>query len=242
MQSRLLEGTLTNKMAIEKLEQLVNGGAASAAPPLGPALGPMGVNIGEVIKVINEKTAAFKGMQVPVIIEVDTETKAFEISVGTPPASALIKKEANITKGSGSPEQQKVADLKIEQIIKISQMKNDDLLGSTPQKRVKEIIGTCVSMGVLVEGVNAHDACKLVDEGKFDDKINSGKTELTDAELKELDEEKKKFEAEMKVRKTAWEAEAKELAAQHKKLGDYRKAAMAAGIPEEVFKNFGPKE
>jgi len=121
-------------------------------------------------------------------------------------------------------------------------MKDDDLLGKTAQKRVKEIIGTCVSMGVLVEGVDAVDACKLVDEGKFDDKILSGKTELSADELKELDVEKKKFEEEMKVKKAAWEIEAQELANQFKKLGDYRKAAMAAKIPEEVFKNFGPKE
>jgi len=89
-------------MAKETIEQLVEGGKATAAPPLGPALGPIGVNIGEVVKVINEKTASFKGMQVPVKIIVDTDTKEFEITVGTPPASSLIKKEANIDKGQGN--------------------------------------------------------------------------------------------------------------------------------------------
>ena len=75
----------------EKVEALVEGGKASAGPPLGPALGPMGVNIGEVINQINEKTKDFKGMKVPVIVIIDG--KNFKIKVGTPPISAMIKKE-----------------------------------------------------------------------------------------------------------------------------------------------------
>ena len=135
-------------MAKESIEQLVEGGKATAAPPLGPALGPLGVNIGEVVKVINEKTAEFKGMQVPVIVEIDSDTKEYEISVGTPPASSLILKEANVKKGAGNPVQDKVADLKIEQIIKIAKMKETSLLGKNLKEKVKEIIGTCQSMGI----------------------------------------------------------------------------------------------
>ena len=90
-------------------------------------------------------------MQVPVKIEVDDKTKEYEISVGTPPTSQLIKKEAGIEKGSGNPKADKVADLKIEQIIKICKMKEDDLSGSTLKMMVKEVIGTCNSMGILVE-------------------------------------------------------------------------------------------
>ncbi|HLC99052.1 MAG TPA: 50S ribosomal protein L11, partial [Candidatus Nanoarchaeia archaeon] len=107
-------------MPKQTVEALVNGGQATAAPPLGPALGPLGVNIGQVISDINKKTADFKGMQVPVKIIVDTDTKKFDITIGTPPASALIKKEAKIEKGSGNPLADKIADLKIEQIIKIA--------------------------------------------------------------------------------------------------------------------------
>ena len=80
-------------MASQTVEALVEGGKASAAPPLGPALGPLGVNIGQVISAINQKTDSFKGMQVPIKVIVDTSTKKFEITVGTPPAAALIKKE-----------------------------------------------------------------------------------------------------------------------------------------------------
>ena len=78
---------------MDKIEALVKGGQASAAPPLGPALGPTGVNIGEVINAINEKTKGFNGMEVPVKILIDSKTKKFEIEIGTPPVTSLLKKE-----------------------------------------------------------------------------------------------------------------------------------------------------
>jgi len=228
-------------MAKETIEQLVNGGAASAAPPLGPALGPLGVNIGEVIKVINEKTAAFKGMQVPVTIVADTDTKEFEISVGTPPASSLIKKEAGIAKASASPKTTKVADLKMEQIIKISLMKQDDLLGKTAKSRVKEIIGTCVSMGILVEGDEAKDVFTRVDAGEFDQKIDSGKTELTAEELKEQAAEKIKMKADFEKQKEDWKKEAMAIIASLKKGSEMKKQCAAAKIPAEIYEPLIPK-
>ena len=82
----------------QTVDALVEGGKASAAPPLGPALGPLGVNIGQVVAEINKKTADFKGMQVPVKVIIDTDTKEFEIKIGTPPAAELIKQEAGIKK------------------------------------------------------------------------------------------------------------------------------------------------
>src|SRR3989338_7325041 len=124
-------------MAKQVVETMVEGGKATAAPPLGPALGPTGLNIGQVVMEINKKTADLRGMQVPVKVIVDTETKTFTIEIGTPPASALIKKEA------GNPLTDKVADLKIEQIIKIAKTKQDSLLGATMKAKVREIVGTC---------------------------------------------------------------------------------------------------
>ncbi|MBI3035213.1 50S ribosomal protein L11, partial [Candidatus Woesearchaeota archaeon] len=79
-------------MTTQTVEALVEGGKATAAPPLGPALGPLGVNIGQIVSDINKKTSVFNGMQVPVKVIVNMDTKKFEISVGTPPASALILK------------------------------------------------------------------------------------------------------------------------------------------------------
>src|SRR3989338_7305051 len=110
-------------MAKQTVETMIEGGKATAAPPLGPALGPTGVNIGLVIAEINKKTADMKGMQVPVKVMIDTETKTFSIEIGTPPASALIKKEAGVEKAASNPLQEKVADLKIQQVIKIEKIK-----------------------------------------------------------------------------------------------------------------------
>ena len=184
-------------MATETVEVLIEGGKATAAPPLGPAMGPLGINIGEVVDNINKKTSAFKGMQVPVKVIVNTDTKEYEIEIGTPPASSLIKKEAGVEKGASNPKTDKVADLKIEQIIKIAKMKETSLLGKTLKEKVKEIIGTCNSAGILVEGVPAFETIKLVNEGKFDKEIKEEKTELTAEELKELGEEKEKCSGEI---------------------------------------------
>ena len=94
-------------MGTETVETLVDRGKASAAPPLGSSLGPLKVNIGQVISSINEKTKIFNGMKVPVKVIVNTETKDFKIEVGTPPASQLIKKEINLESGSGEPNKNK---------------------------------------------------------------------------------------------------------------------------------------
>jgi len=231
-------------MSKETVEVLIEGGKATAAPPLGPALGPMGVNIGQVVGDINKKTDSFKGMQVPVKVIIDTETKEYEITVGTPPASALIKKEAGVKKGSGTPNQDKVADLAIEQVIKIAKMKEDALLGKNNKSKVKEIIGTCDSMGILVEGLDARDAIKAVNEGKFDSEITSGKTEISAEEQKELDAEKKKLQEEMVTKRAEFEAKAKAvLAANEKKSRSDIKAKMIEeGVPSAIFEPMLPED
>ena len=163
-------------MGKQRLEIMVEAGKATAAPPLGPALGPTGVNIGQVIAEINRRTNDMKGMQIPIKLNVDTDTKEFAIEVGTPPAASLIKKEAGVEKGASNPLTEKVADLLIEQIIKIAKMKEDALLGKDLKMRVKEIIGTCHSMGILVEGKPAHEAIKELEAGAFDEEIRTEKT------------------------------------------------------------------
>ena len=148
------------------IEVLVEGGKATPGPPLGPALGPLGVNIGAVIKAINEKTKAYAGMQVPVKIEVDAKTKEFTISVGTPPMAVLIKKELGIEKGA-SKLNEKVGDLSIEQAIKIARMKRDSSLSYDLKGVVLEVLGTCVSMGVTVEGKDPREVQKLIKENEI---------------------------------------------------------------------------
>jgi len=197
-------------MAKQSVDCMVEGGKATAAPPLGPALGPLGVNIGQVISEINKKTVDFKGMQVPIKVIVDAD-KSFTISVGTPPVSALVKKEAGIEKGSGNPLMDKVADIKIEQVIKISKMKIDALLGKTSFARVKEVLGSCDSMGVLVENTRARDLIAEINVGKFKKEIESEKTELTAEELKEIEAQKKRLQEEMTKRRAEFEAAAKKI-------------------------------
>ena len=155
----------------EKVEALVDGGKATAAPPLGPALGPLGVNIMQVINAINDKTKQFQGMKVPVKVIVDPKTKSFEIEVGTPPASALILKEIKAEKGSGVPSKTKIGNLTVDQAIKIAKMKSTVLLGKDLKHKTKEIIGTCTSMGVTVEGKKPTEVLTAIDKGQYDAKF-----------------------------------------------------------------------
>ena len=231
-------------MGTQTVESLIQGGKATASPPLGPALGPTGVNIGEVVAEINKKTAELAGMQVPVKVTVNDETKEFTIEVGTPPAAALIKKEAGIEKGASNPLQEKVADLVIEQVIKVAKMKEDALLGKNLKMKMKEIVGTCQSMGLLVEGMPAQDALKAIDEGKYDEKIASGKTELSEEEKARLAEEKKRLQEEMEARRAEFEAKAKGIMSQleGKENRKIRSALQEAGIPQPIINELAPEE
>ena len=231
-------------MATQTVEALIEGGKATAAPPLGPALGPTGINIGQVVAEINKKTAELKGMQVPVKVNIDTETKKFTIEVGTPPAAALIKKEAGVAKGSGNPKAEKVADLVIEQIIKIAKIKEDALLGKDLKAKVREIVGTCQSMGILVEGMSAPEALKAIAEGKFDAEIKAEKTEITAEEKAKLEAEKKKLQEEMEKRRAEFEIKAKDILKQleGKDANKIRKAMQDADIPQPIIDELAPEE
>jgi large subunit ribosomal protein L11 len=150
------------------VEAIVAGGQATAGPPLGPALGPLGVNVLSIVNKINEVTKDYAGMKVPVKVTVDTETKEFEVTVGTPTTSALIVSELKIEKGSGTPKTQKVGNLTMEQVVRIARMKQTELLAPNIKAAAKEVIGSCVSMGVTVEGKEPREVQKEIDEGKHD--------------------------------------------------------------------------
>ncbi len=231
------------KIAKQTVEVLIEGGKATAAPPLGPALGPTGLNIGQVVAEINKKTAELKGMQVPVKVHVNTDTKEFTIEIGTPPAAALIKKEAGVDKGASNPLTEKVADLKIEQIIKIAKVKESSLLGTDLKAKVREVVGTCQSMGILVEEMPAQEALKAIAAGRFDEKIKSGKTELTAEEMKQLEEEKKRLQEELEKRRTEFEAQGKVILSKFEKdPSKARKAMVEAGIPQKIIDELAPAE
>jgi len=160
---------MANKQTISSL---VTGGEASAGPPLGPALGPMGVNILQIISAINEKTKEFQGMKIPVTVVVDADTKKWEIEVGIPSASALLLKEAGIQKGSGTSGTEWVGEVSADMIAKIAKVKLETSYASSLKSVAKQIVGTCVSLGIKVEGKTPKEFTAEINEGKWDSKLN----------------------------------------------------------------------
>jgi large subunit ribosomal protein L11 len=148
------------------VEALVDAGQASPGPPLGPALGPLGVNIKAVIDEINKKTQDFRGMKVPVKVEVD-DNRNFSITVGIPPTSSLLLSEAGVEKGSGTPNTEKSGNITFDQVIKIAKMKKDSMLAIDLRAAVKEAIGTCVSMGLTIDDEEPKEIIKAINEGKY---------------------------------------------------------------------------
>ena len=150
-----------------EIKVLVEGGKATAGAPLGPAMGPLGVNIGEIVSKINEKTRQYAGMKVPVTIEVDKQ-KNVEIKVGSPPTSALIVKELGAQKGGANQKIDAVGNLSMQQVLKLAQMKADTVNSSSLRAQAREIIGTCNSMAVTIEGKRAKEIQREIEAGKWD--------------------------------------------------------------------------
>ena len=150
------------------IEVLVAGGEADPGPPLGPELGPTPVDVQAVVQEINEETAAFDGMEVPVTIEYEDDG-SFSIEVGVPPTAELIKDEAGFDSGSGEPHENFVADITAEQLKKIAEQKSSDLLSYDLRNAAKEVAGTCVTLGVTIEGEDARTFKQRIDDGDYDD-------------------------------------------------------------------------
>lgn len=173
-------------MGKEKIEMMVEGGKAVAGAEIGQKLGPMKIPIPNVLKVINEKTAAFKGVKVPVKLIIDTDTKEFTVEVGTPPVSELIKKELGLEKGSATANKLKVANAGIEHLIKIAKMKMDSMFTDSLKAAVKTVAGSCNSLGVLVEGKLSNEFNKDLEAGKFDKEIKEEKTTVSPEKTSQL--------------------------------------------------------
>ena len=147
---------------------LIEGGKATPAPPLGPALAPLGVNVGKIVTEINTKTKDFTGMKVPITIKVDNKTKEYEIEVGSPPASALIMKEAKAEKGAANPKTEIKGNLSIAQLKKVAEQKIVDLNSSKIKSAMCEMAGTCKQMGITIEGGDPREAIKKIKAGEYD--------------------------------------------------------------------------
>ncbi len=150
---------------------MIEGGKATPGPPLGPALGGLGLNMGLVVKEINDKTKEYAGMKVPVEIEIDLESKEFEVRVGTPPTSMLILRELGAEKGSSDPGSKRIGDLKMDQVVKIARTKLENANTSDLKKMVKQVLGTALSMGVTVEGKDPREIQREIDSGAWDEVI-----------------------------------------------------------------------
>jgi len=155
----------------QTVSSLITGGEASAGPPLGPTLGPMGVNIMQVIDAINEKTSEFKGMKIPVTVSVDSDTKKWEIEVGIPSASALLLKEAGIQKGSGTSGTEWAGEVTVDSIAKVANVKLESSYATSLKSVAKQIVGTCGSLGIKIDGKTPKEFTTEMNEGKWDSKF-----------------------------------------------------------------------
>ncbi len=194
-----------------QIKLLVDGGDMKPGPTLSQKLGPVGINMNQIIQKVNESTKEFKGLKIPVELDVNPSTKEFDVRVFSPPVSALLKKELGIEKGSGIQNKMQVANASIEQIISIAKNKMQNLLCKDLKSAVRSVVGTCVTLGILIENKPATEIEKDIEKGKYDKEIKEEKTETSPEKKAELEENFSKIKEEqekiLKQEQAAKEAE-----------------------------------
>lgn len=220
-----------------KIKLIVEGGKMQPGPTVSQQLGPAGINLGKVIKDVNEATKGFAGMKVPVEIDADTKTKSFKISVFSPPVAELIKKELGLEKGSGQPNTIKVGNIALERIISIGQMKMPDLLAKDMKSAVKLVAGTCVSLGVLIDNKEPKEVEKEIDSGRYSKEIESQITIVSESKKANLEKffavRKAKQEKDLKALEEAKAAEEAAAAAKKAEAGATAAPAAAGTAPKK---------
>jgi len=204
------------------IKLLIEGGDMKPGPAIAQQLGPMGINMGKVISEVNTSTKGFKGMKVPVELDVDKKTKSFTVHVFSPPTAELLKKEMNLEKGSAKISEQKVGNASIEDIIKIALIKHQNMLEKDLKSAVKSVLGTSKAMGVFVESKDPVEVIEEVNQGKFDKEIKNEVSETTSEKRKQLD----KFFNDIKKAQEMKAEQAKKAAEEAEKA---KEAAPAAG-------------
>jgi len=221
-----------------QIKLLVEGANMTPGPALSQKLGPMGMNVNKVIQKVNEATKDFNGLKVPVELDVNASTKNFKVSVFSPPVSELIKKELGVETGSGLQKKSQIANASIEQIISVAKTKLPNLLCKDLKAAVKTVVGSCASLGVLVESKPASEVEQDIDEGKYDKEIQEEKTETSEEKKKELEEYfseiKAKQDAVIKQEKQAKEAEDEKKAA---KQSEQAEKSAPKGAPSKEGKD-----
>lgn len=219
------------------IKLLIDGGDMKPGPAVAQQLGPMGINLGKVISDINNATVDFKGVKVPVELDVNEKTKSFTVKVFSPPTSELLKKELKIEKGTSDHKVTIVGNASIEDVIKITKIKYPNMLEKSFKNAVKSVLGTCKSIGILVENKNPKELISDVEKGVYDKEIDSQISVTSTEKRKEIDEFYNKIKAEQEAKiklaeKAAEEAEAKKTEEAKAKLQE-RGPATAAKIPAE---------
>jgi large subunit ribosomal protein L11 len=204
------------------LKLLVDGGEMKPGPAIAQKLGPAGINIGQVISEVNKATAEFKGTKVPVTLDVDTKTKKFKIEVSSPPTAELLKKEIGVETGSGDHKKSKIGNISIETVIKVAKVKHSGMLAKDFKSAVKSVVGSAVSLGILVEN-KGKEIEEDIASGAYDNEIKAQKTDTSDAKKVEL---KKFFEKVLSDQEAAKKAEEAAKAAE-----EAAKLAAAAAAP-----------
>lgn len=201
-----------------KIKLLVSGGDMKPGPAVAQQLGPMGINMGKVISSINEATKDFKGITVPVNLEIDPATKDFSIEVLSPPTSELIKKELGIEKGSGARMKEIVGNISLEKIISVTKTKHPNMLAKDFASALKSIIGTVQTLGILIDSKQPKEILQKIKSGEYDEEIKLQKTEADSEKQKGIDDfwneiSEKQQSDKKKSEEVAAAAEAKKAAA-----------------------------
>lgn len=168
-------------MATIKL--MVEGGDMKPGPAVAQQLGPMGINIGKVISDINAATKEYKGMTVPVNLDVDAKTKTYTVKVLSPSVSAMIKKELGIESGSGARKKTVVGNISMEQVIGIAKTKHSSMLAKDFISAVSSVVGSCMSLGLFIDSKDPKEILQDIKDGKYKKEITNQITE-TSAEKK----------------------------------------------------------
>nr|AQS28279.1 hypothetical protein [uncultured archaeon]AQS28858.1 hypothetical protein [uncultured archaeon] len=171
-----------------KIKLIVEGGSMKPGPAIAQQLGPMGVNLGKVISDVNTATSGFKGLKVPVELDVNPKTKGYSIEVLSPPMAELIKKEMKLEAGSGEAGKNYVGNISFEQIVGIAKTKQPGLLARNLKNAVKLAVGSCVSLGVLIDSKNGKEIMREIEAGKYDNEIDNEITEPSADKKKKLEE------------------------------------------------------
>jgi len=209
-------------MAIVKL--LIEGGNMKPGPAVAQQLGPMGINMGKVISEVNAATKNFAGITVPVNLDIDSKTKNFTIKVLSPPTSELIKKELGIEKASGERKKYIAGNIALERVISVTKTKYENMLAKDFLSALKSVIGTCMTLGILIDSKDPKEILQAIKEGQYKKEIESQKTEVSAEKKKEIDSFFDEIKSKQEVQK---KKEAEEKAAEEEK-----KTAEGTAKPE----------